>query len=249
MKIGEVEVFLNYGQLVIGSGGDPEFDLLVATPPVNDAHHVVLTTRAQIAPVRVSVWRGAAPKASRQIFDGEVVLPTGYLTLREASDSPFFVWPVISAGERVALSIGVDAWDEATVVTVVVDPGADSMPDVRSRDGFTASVAAITSLSRIDQVLTGYSYPVDRLAAAIRIMRAASDEGVSDARIRYGIASVVEWLKWLHPAISPDVLEGVPERIRNGFSGVSSEEAAARALIAYIASALGVSAEECLMAR
>ncbi|MFJ8020370.1 hypothetical protein [Streptomyces sp. NPDC096311] len=214
---------------------------------MNDAHHVVLTVRAQIAPVRVSVWRGAAPKASRQIFDGEVVLSMGYLTLREASDPPFFVWPVVSAEARVALSIGVDAWDEATVVTVVVDPGADSMPDVRSRDGFIASAAAITSLSRIDQVLTGYSYPVDRLAAAIRIMRAASDGGVSDARIRYGIASVVEWLKWLHPAISSGALEGVPEKIRNNLSGDFSEEVTARVLIAYIASTLGVSVEEILM--
>ncbi|MET7473415.1 hypothetical protein ABZT17_03480 [Streptomyces sp. NPDC005648] len=249
MKIGEVEVFLNYGQLMVGSDSDPDFDLLVSTPPANDAHHVMLTARAQIAPVRVSVWRGTAPRASRPVFNGEVVLSTGYLALREASDPPFFVWPVTSAGTRVGLSIGVDAWDEATTVTVVVDPDAQSMPDVRSRDDFIASAAAITEISQIDRVLTGYSYPVDRLAVAIRIMRDASGEGVSEARVRYGITSVAEWLKWLHPAISARVLPGIEELLRNYLVENSSEQVAAGALIAYIASELGLSGEEFLMAR
>ncbi|MFF4035734.1 hypothetical protein ACFYZ2_39365 [Streptomyces sviceus] len=249
MKIGEVEVFLNYGQLVVGSGSDPDFDLLVSTPPANDAHHILLTTRAQIAPIRVSVWRGTAPKASRPVFNGEVVLSTGYLALREASDPPFFLWPVTSAGARVGLSVGVDAWDEVTTVTVVVDPDTHSMPDVRSRDDFIASAATITSISQIDRVLTGYSYPVDRLAVAIRIMRDASGEGVSEARIRYGIASVVEWLKWLHPAISARVLVGVEELVRNYLGENFSEQVAADTVIAYIASKLGLSGEEVLMAR
>lgn len=135
------------------------------------------------------------------------------------------------------------------MVTVVVDPDTHSMPDVRSRENFIASAATITSVSQIDRVLTGYSYPVDRLAVAIRIMRDASAEGVSEARVRYGIASVVEWLKWLHPAISAGVLEGVEELVRNYLGENSSEQVGTDALIAYIASNLGLSGEEVLMAR
>ncbi|WP_019066660.1 hypothetical protein [Streptomyces hokutonensis] len=61
MKIAEIEIFLNYGHLVIGSVGDPDFDLLVAERQTSDINHVKVITRAQIAPVRIRVWRGAAP--------------------------------------------------------------------------------------------------------------------------------------------------------------------------------------------
>lgn len=250
MKIGEIEVFLNYGHLVIGSAGDPNFDLLVSDPPMSDTNHVILVTRAQIAPVRIGVWRGVAPKPSRQIFTGDVQLATGYVTLRESSEPPFFTWPATSAGARVTLSIGADAWEPATDITVVVDPDTDSMPDTASRSTFVDSVAAIGSLAQIDRALNGYNYPLDRLAAAMRILMHASHEGVSDARIRYGIASVTEWLKWLHPAISIELIESVSEVIRNDLrGGAVPGEAEAHALIANISSALGISADEFLMAR
>ena len=109
MKIGEIEVFLNYGHLVIGSAGDPDFDLLTSEPPMSNENHVTLITRAQVAPVRIRLWRGAAPKPARQIFTGDVRLATGYITLRESSEPPFFTWPATSSEARVTLSVGTDA--------------------------------------------------------------------------------------------------------------------------------------------
>lgn len=250
MKIGEIEVFLNYGHLVIGSASDADFDLLVSDPPMSDTNHVILATRPQIAPVRIGLWRGAAPKSSRQIFTGDVQLSTGYVTLRESSEPPFFAWPATSAGARVTLSIGADSWDPATDITVVVEPDADSMPDVASRSSFVDSIAALGSLGQIDRALNGHNYPLDRLAAAMRILRNASHEGVSDTRVGYGIASVAEWLKWLHPAISMGIIESASEKIRNDLGGGTvSGEVEAHALIASISSALGISADELLMAR
>ncbi|GAA3807091.1 hypothetical protein ACFS5L_42475 [Streptomyces phyllanthi] len=249
MKVAEVQVFLNYGTLVVGSDSDPDFDLLDSTLPASDAHHVMLPTRAQIAPVRVRVWRGAAPEPARQIFTGDVVLATGYLTMREVLEPPFFLWPTVSAGARVTLSIGTDAWDEATDVTIVVCPTADSLPDVRSRSGFVASVAEISSLGRIDLVLTGHNYPEDRLAAALRILRRASEEEISEARVRYGIATVMEWLKWLHPAISPEALEEVSDKIFRSCLSGHSDGGGAKSLLSYMAAAMGLSVEEFLIGR
>lgn len=191
-----------------------------------------------------------APRPARQVFTGDVQLATGYMTLRESSEPPFFSWPVTSPGKQVTLSVGADAWDRATDVTVVVDPDVDSMPDVMSRKAFVDSVAAVESLAQIDHVLNGHNYPVDRLATAMRILMHASQGGVSEARIRYGIASVMEWLKWLHHAISPRLIESASEIIRGGLgSGTDPGEAEAYAVIASVSSALGISVDDFLMAR
>ncbi|MGH1555898.1 hypothetical protein ACRAWF_40915 [Streptomyces sp. L7] len=177
-------------------------------------------------------------------------LATGYVTLRESSEPPFFTWPATSPGAQVKLSIGADAWDQATDVTVVVDPDADSMPDVMSRSTFVDSLAVVDSLAQIDRVLNSHNYPVDRLAAAMRILMHASQRGASEARIRYGIASVMEWLKWLHPAISPRLIESVSETIHDGLgSGAAPGEAEAYAVIVNVSSALGISVDDFLMAR
>lgn len=249
MKIGELEIYLSDGLLLVGSGGDPEFDLLVSDPPASDARHIMIATRAQIAPVRVGIWRGVAPAVARKVFHGDVLLSTGYLTIREGSEPPFFTWPVAAAGSRISLSIGTDAWEPSTEVTVVVDQQSDFLPDVNNRTRFVSRAAETASISQIDRVLSGYNYPPDRLASALRILRIASVDGVSEARIRYGIASVVEWLKWLHPAISADVLDGVPEVIRDSLSRNESEEMGALAVLALISTALDVNLEELLVAR
>lgn len=68
MKIGEVEVFLNYGQLVVGSGSDPDFDLLLFHPPANDAHHIML----------YYACAGRAHKGKRVAWYGTEGIPTGF---------------------------------------------------------------------------------------------------------------------------------------------------------------------------
>ncbi|MFJ2632319.1 hypothetical protein ACIO6U_10255 [Streptomyces sp. NPDC087422] len=248
MKIGEIEVVLNHGLLVIGSGEDPEFDLLVDSPPVSDQRHVMVATRAQIAPVRVGVWRGTSPVAPRPVFTGRLLLATGYLTFRESSEQPFFAWPAVSSGSSTLVSVGTDAWDAATDVTVVIDPSRESWPDLRSREGFVASSAEVSSISQIDRVLDGHNYPEERLAAALRILSMASSEDVSAARIRYGVESVKEWMKWLHPAISANSFGGVPEIIEDTVTGTKSVEAGARAVMMSISTAIGITIDELVLA-
>ncbi|MFJ5613026.1 hypothetical protein ACIQCJ_27065 [Streptomyces sp. NPDC093221] len=249
MKIGEIEVVLNHGLLVIGSGEDPEFDLLVDSPPVSDQRHVMVATRAQIAPVRVGVWRGTSPVAPRPVFTGRLLLATGYLTFRESSEQPFFAWPAVSSGSSTLVSVGTDAWDAATDVTVVIDPSRESWPDLRSREGFVASSAEVSSIAQIDRVLDGHNYPEERLAAALRILSMASSEDVSAARIRYGVESVKEWMKWLHPAISANSFGGVPEIIEDTVTGTKSVEAGARAVMMSISTAIGITIDELVLAR
>ncbi|WP_188284848.1 hypothetical protein [Streptomyces sp. CBMA29] len=248
MKIGEVEVVLNHGLLVIGSGENPEFDLLMNPPPVSDQRHVMVATRAQIAPVRVGVWRGISPVAPRLTFSGRLLLATGYLTFRESSEQPFFAWPAASSGSSIVVSVGTDAWDAATDVTVVIDPSPESWPDLTSREGFVASSAEVSSISQIDRVLAGHNYPEERLAAALRILSMASEEGVSAPRIRYGVESVREWMKWLHPAISANSFDGVPEIIDDTVAGTNSVEVGVRAVMMNISTAIGVTAEELMLA-
>ncbi|MEV0646447.1 hypothetical protein AB0I28_14410 [Phytomonospora sp. NPDC050363] len=228
VKVAEVQVVMNYGQLVVGSDERPEFDLLMSTPPASDRKHVLLPSRAQIAPVRVQLWRGVAPEAARRMFSGETTLATGRLTFREASEPPFFSWPATAPMSTLRLTVATDLGEEAADVTVVVDPSPERLPDIHTARRPGEHTPTGLSLDRLDQVLNGHGHPAARLAIAVEALRNATAEDASEPRIRYGLASIVEWMRWLHPRLSPGMLAQAAESLRGGIGAQTPRDSRRR---------------------
>jgi hypothetical protein len=247
MKICIAEFSVNTGILVIGSadpsaGPQPTLEQL---PAATDAQ-IFMSCRQQIAPVRVELWRGEAPAEVRKLLSSEITLPAGHIAIGESFRRPCLSWPVCSPGETVEVRIEVDDEERSSHVIVTVNPTESQIPVLSDRDVLVRSLA---DLEDLDTVLAEHSFPMERLAASLRIVHRRARDGMSAARLRYAVQSVIEWMRWLRAGISAGDLANIEGIIISAVSSDSGSEQAAEVVFFRLADVLGISLEELLVAR
>ena len=247
MKVCAVEFPVDSGILVVGSaepsdGPQPTLEQL----PVATGAQVFLSCRQQIAPVRVEVWRGGGPSEICTLLTAEIALPAGRLTVGESFVWPCLSWPVCSPGETVEIGITADDGANASHVIITVNPAEPRVPVLTGRDMAAWSLADTEDLST---VLAEHSFPVDRLAASLRIIRGRARGGASAARLRYAVQSVIEWMRWLRVGIPEGDLAGIEGIIMEAVSADSVPDNAAEVVFSALSDAVGIPPAELLVAR
>jgi hypothetical protein len=247
MKVCVAEFPVDSGILVVGSaepsdGPQPTLEQL----PVATGAQVFLSCRQQIAPVRVEVWRGGGLSEIRTLLTAEIALPAGRLTVGESFLPPCLSWPVCSPGETVEIGITADDRANASHVIITVNPVEPQVSVLTDRDVAVRSLADMEDLSA---ALAEHSFPMDRLAASLRIIRDRARDGVSAARLRYAVQSVIEWMRWLRAGIPAGDLAGIEEIIMNAVSADLAIENAAGVVFSALSDTVGVPLAELLVAR
>lgn len=73
MLVGAVDIYTNHAVVVIGATAFPEVEHDDSAATADD-RHVVVRTRGQAAPIRVSIWSRVMPYLGAVVFDGELDL-------------------------------------------------------------------------------------------------------------------------------------------------------------------------------
>ncbi|GAA2709306.1 hypothetical protein [Actinoplanes palleronii] len=250
MKLCSFEFAVDNGMLTIGAAeaADGEQPTLEDLPAVA-ATQLFMRCRQQIAPVRVGFWRGEAPPSSYEILSVKITLPHGLLTVGETFLRPYLSWPVCAAGQSVDVRIGVDDEDDAASVTVLIYAVGARLPSSRDRAHLVRALAEYDQLEKLDVVTAEHSFPLERFSSAFHIIRHGVASGAAGGRVRYGVQTIVEWMRWLKADISRENLEGVDGLIMSRVGLNVSPDQAAREILAEFAGRLGVSLEELLFAR
>ena len=200
--LGSYELAMNRGLLFVGSSVEPDFDLVVGagglekvvTASTND---VMVRTRSQAGPVRVRLWRDNCPVDGAIVFEGPLMLATGNVHIYDF-DALDLVRHRLGGPGDYRFTIRVDDPGSAARVDVTLDegPGRSALHAVAGRAlGAVAAVEGeeLQPTSELGLILAGHDVPLNRLAAAIKVI--IIDNGVN----RYLIRQVVEWLRLVHP--------------------------------------------------
>lgn len=243
-----VEFSLDNGMLVVGdaSAFDEASDLPLESLPAVGERLLVVECRQQIAPVRIELWRHSAPLGNVAVPNAGLTLVDGLLGFGECFGQPRFQWPVSSPGALVEIGVSLDDASEASLVTVVVDPNGDVLPSFvgRRRD----VVDQLHGLEKLDSVLAGRSFPVERLSAAFRTIREQTGSS-SAARVRYSVETVAEWMRGLRRGTSKADVSWVHPLVGELVASQTPDAQAAALLIERLADALDTSTAELLDSR
>ncbi|WP_433791371.1 hypothetical protein [Actinoplanes sp. CA-252034] len=250
MKLCSIEFAVDNGMLTIGAaevadGEQPTLENL----PAATATQLFIPCRQQIAPVHVDFWRGEAPPSSYEMISVDITLPNGLLTVGETFLRPYLSWPVCAPGQSVNVRIGVDDEDDAASVTVLIDAVDVRLPSSRDRAHLVRALAEYDQLEKLDVITAEHSFPLERFSSAFHIIRHGIASGAAGGRVRYGVQTIIEWMRWLKADILRENLEGIDELIISRASSNVSPDQAAREILAEVAGRLGVSLDELLVAR
>jgi hypothetical protein len=202
-KDASFELYLNRGLLFVGSTDEPSGRLLPAgvgerKAATSSDGHVMVRVRSQIALVRVEIWHRRSPVVGDVVFEGDLNLPDGVLTVSEF-DGINSARTKVGAGGAHRITVRVDDGGEASRVVVVRDC-AESRTPLTSVPGHELPSVTVdgdevlTPTAELALLLSTHDLPLARLAGAIKILL------VGGGPSGYAVRMIVEWLRWIHPA-------------------------------------------------
>lgn len=250
MKLCVAEFQVDNGLIVIGSAeaaddDEPTFDAL----PEVTSTQIFMPCRQQVGPVRIELWRTYGPPTACEVTSALLRLSSGSIVVGEASLAPYLSWRVCPPGGSVAVRVGADSEQDASVVVVVLDPAVDRLPSARSRGDLIRQLAGYGELAELDVILVEHSFPVERCAAAVRVIRSAADRDLHPARVRYGADKLVEWMRWLRANVSSQDVDGLVEEVLERIATNAPFDETARVTFSRFAERLGMTVDELLVAR
>ncbi|MFC4045159.1 hypothetical protein ACFO1B_42675 [Dactylosporangium siamense] len=245
-----MEFQVDNGTLTIGASAMPDDDgPTPAELPEVTPTQIFVQWRQQVGPVRVELWRTYGPPTAHEVASAVLQLAAGRMVVGETFRPPCLSWQACAPGGSLAVRVGADSEQDASVVTVVLDPVDERLPSTRERAGLARRLADYQELANLDVVLVEHSFPVERCAAAVRTIRRAVDQGVHAARVRYGVESLVEWMRWLRADVSTQDIDGLVEEVMLQIAADAPLDETARVIIAGFAERLGMTLDGLLVAR
>jgi hypothetical protein len=205
MKIGSADVYANHPTLVVGSPGDVADDLeLNGAAAVGSDSQVLIATRGQAAPVKVSLWKEVGPRTGEVVFDHNLSLADQYVAVFDIERLTRFSATIGPSGRHRVLIL-VDDPGFASRIDVIFDSGPGrraltAVPDLRLFDVSLPTDNELAVSDELALILSGHDIPMNRLAGAIKLIGISP---VARPAIRsFWIRMVVEWIRWLSPGQS-----------------------------------------------
>ncbi|WP_433494189.1 hypothetical protein ACQP26_25380 [Micromonospora sp. CA-248089] len=222
MQIGLVDVYANHGVLVIGNRLEPDADLPLRGAAAVSSSHVLLATRGQAGLVRVRLWSGAGPRVGENVVAARLELASQHLFVFDLEKISVHSFDTGRSGD-VPVRISVDDPGFASRVDILVgEEGSErDLPSVASHPLFPVTVGSDDELEvadELDLILSGHDLPLNRLAAAVKLISTApaARPAIVDSRMD----QVVEWSRWLTPQQSVGRSRELGRFLRRGIAGL-----------------------------
>jgi hypothetical protein len=226
--VGSADISLNHPVIRVGSAEIPDDVVaLQGSTLIAGERHLHLAARAQVGLVRVRLWSGASPVEGVVIFDGSLRLDDGVVCVGDVLGVSSFRYGFGDPGNRRML-VSVDDPGNASRVDVVLDPGMQevTLTACRSYPLPPFRVADPSSLDSTDElglILSAHNIPLNRLAAALKLVLLATgndDAARRSVMMKFRVRMIGEWLRWISPTL-PEVQTSsinsfILERIQGG---------------------------------
>jgi hypothetical protein len=206
MKDGAVEIYLNHPVVIVGATSNVDTSLTLGDlVVVASRSHILISTRAQIAPVTVSFWSSVAVRVGKVVYDGPLEFPDSYVCVADVEGSVRYTKRIGGSGVHHVL-VSVDDPGAASRIHVVFDgvwiEGHLSEASTGLLAGSVAPTGpeALEPPDELEFVLAEHDAPQWRLAAAIRLISLRPRE--KSTLFLYDIRTLTEWLRWLGPSVS-----------------------------------------------
>ncbi len=241
MNIGSVAVYLNHPVIAIGATAPLDGKLeLSGAPQAVSGEHVLIAARAQSGLVRVRLWHRAGLFDGVVIFNGDLTLADGVISVTDITGSSSYSTRLGEAGVH-RVTIAVDDPGSASRIDVLIDSGDEErnlnsvpnypLPRIRSVERMP-----LDPVDELGLILSAHDLPFNRLAAAVKLIYLTSPLGVDGLRkiSPYRLRMIVEWVRRLSPFLSMEesqaLVDIVADRICSDSDsdpdGVASEVAA-----------------------
>lgn len=212
MLIGGAEIYLNHPVISIGSGElQDDVTPLEGSPFIATERNIRIAARAQVGLVRVRIWSRASPVEGVVVFDGSLLLGDGSVYIGDVLGASRYQQRVGDPGKR-RLMISVDDPGKASRINIVVEPGKREVTLASSRNHplpsfLVTEASALESTDELGLILSAHDIPLNRLAAAVKLIQLASQEDDPILRVsmmEFRIRMISEWLRWISPVLSAE---------------------------------------------
>ncbi|QSB16154.1 hypothetical protein JQS43_07585 [Natronosporangium hydrolyticum] len=222
MQIGLVDVYANHGVLVIGNKLDLDTDVTLQGAAAVSSSHVLLATRGQAGLVRVRLWNGIGPRVGTEVVVAKLELSSQYLFVFDIEKVGMHSFAAGDLGTT-PIRVSVDDPGLASRVDVLIGEVHEEreLTSVAGHPLFSVAVASGVEMEvadELDLILSGHDLPLNRLAAAIKLIfvSPASRPAILDSRL----GQVVEWSRWLTPQQSVDRSHELGRFLRSGIASL-----------------------------
>lgn len=229
MLVGAAEIYLNHRVIRIGSVEPPDSIVaLQGSAFVATQRHLHLAARAQVGLVRLMMWKEASPVEGVTLFHDTLNLDGGIICVSDILGTSSFKYATGIPGNR-ALLVSVDDPGKASRIDIVLDPATREVPLTACR-GYpipTFRVAEPSSLDSTDElgfILSSHNIPINRLAAALKLIRSATESEEVARRsvmMEFRIRMIKEWLRWISPTLSDEQASSIASFILGKIQGAS----------------------------
>lgn len=232
MLIGGAEIYLNHPVIRVGSGELQE-DLtpLGGSPLIATEGHIRIAARAQVGLVRVRVWSEASPIEGVVVFDGSLLLSDGSVCIGDVLGASRYQQRVGDPGNQ-RLLVSVDDPGKASRINIVVNPGRQEVTLTSSQSNplpsfLVTEASALEPTDKLGLILSAHDIPLNRLAAAIKLIQLASHEDEPTRREpmrEFRIRMISEWLRWISPRLSAEKASSIGSFISKRLQGAPSDD-------------------------
>ncbi|MFE7526350.1 hypothetical protein ACFU7Y_11565 [Kitasatospora sp. NPDC057542] len=209
MNIGSVAVYLNHPVVAIGATVPLDGKLeLGGAPQAASGEHVLVAARAQSGLVQVRLWSRLGPCDGAVIFDGNLLLGDGVISVADATGSSCYYTRLGAVGAH-RVTVSVDDPGAASRIDVLIDSGGGKrdltavpgypLPQIGGIEG-----SLLEPADELGLILSAHDLPFNRLAAAIKLIHSTSAVETDGRRkiSPYRLRMIAEWIRWLRPALS-----------------------------------------------
>ncbi|MFD9374179.1 hypothetical protein ACFWBH_01345 [Streptomyces sp. NPDC059999] len=230
MLIGGADIYLNHPVIRVGSGGLQEnLTPLGGSPFIVTGECIRIAARAQVGLVRVRVWNEASPIEGVVVFDGSLLLSDGSVYIGDVLGASRYQQRVGDPGDQ-RLMVSVDDPGKASRINIVVNPGRREVTLTSSQGHplpsfLVTAASALGSMDELGLILSAHDIPLNRLAAAVKLIHLASREDGPARRVpmmEFRIRMVSEWLRWISPGLSEEkaslISSFISERLHDALS-------------------------------
>ena len=229
MLVGSAGIYLSHPVIRVGSIDLPgDVVALQGSTLIATERHLHLAARAQAGLVRVRLWSGASPVEGVVVFEGSLRLDDGVISVCDVLGTSSFRHSAGAPGNR-RLLVSVDDPGKASRIDIALDPGTREVA-LTSCPGYplpgfrVVESAGLDSTDELGLILSDYNILLNRLAAALKLIRlAAKNDKISRRSImmEFRVRMVGEWLRWISPTFSEGQSSLVAAFILESLQGAS----------------------------
>ncbi|MEU2556415.1 hypothetical protein ACF1GY_37355 [Streptomyces sp. NPDC014684] len=231
MNIGSVAIYLNHPVIAIGATTPIDGKLeLGGAPQAASSGHVLIAARAQSGLVCVRLWHRAGLCDGVVIFEGDLTLADGVISVTDIAGSSSYSTRLGEAGVH-RIIIAVDDPGSASRVDVLIDSGNEecdlnSVPNYPLPRIRNVERTPLEPVDELGLILSAHDLPFNRLAAAVKLIYLTSPLGADGHRKigPYRLRMIVEWVRWLSPFLSVEDSQALVDMAADRISGDSNSD-------------------------